>query len=124
MQFTFCIASWPFENTFSIFSFRPMGVHAAFVGHVIMRGHGLLKTMGCLRNNSYRSMTLQICFTLFIAVININISLHNLIGSFFLLFLYFQLLNANRYLSYIYMKRKFLSLLESSLIVVLQHVHW
>ena len=61
---------------FSVFNSRPMGVHAAFVGHVIMRGHGLLKTLACLRNNSYRSMTLQICFTLFIAVININIKKH------------------------------------------------
>ena len=38
---------------FSVLNSRPMGVHAAFVGHVIMRGHGLLKTLGCLRNNSY-----------------------------------------------------------------------
>ena len=58
---------------FSVFNSSPMGVPAAFVGRVIMRGHGLLKTLACLRNNSYRSMTLQICFTLFIAVININI---------------------------------------------------
>ena len=46
--------------SFSVFNSRPMGVHAAFVGHAIMRGHGLLKTLGCLRNNSYRSMTLQL----------------------------------------------------------------